>query len=256
MAKFSAYLDASGTPDQPFVIVAGYIANYMQWRVFESQWKGIHTRYGVELPFHMADFIAATARPETYAKQKHARQDYVQLAKDTEKVGKFFNNICVAQLSVINCALSCSVSMSVYNGVSSLLDLRTIVPPYAVAARTCIHMLREWEKFFQTEPAEYIFEEGDFEQGKFTDLMLDEGWPVPIYKKKKDFAGLQAADQYAWEELYSSKKELQNRTQMEFRNSFKLLLEGIPSIRREVTTEGLIKLCHFKKIDPRTGVKR
>ena len=146
--------------------------------------------------------------------------------------------------------------MSVYDGVSSLLDLRAVVSPYAVAARTCIHMIQTWEKEFEvSEPVEYIFEEGDFEQGKFTDLMVDEGWQVPIYKKKKDFAGLQGADQYAWEELFHLKQELYNQN-LVLRNSFKLLLEGIPKIRREITTASLIKLCEHKRIDPRTGVRK
>ena len=257
MAKFSAYFDASGTPDsQPFVVVAGYIANYYQWRLFEINWKLIHDQYGVDLPFHMVDFQAATSNLERYQKQSNARKDYVELAKDESKAIEFFKRICVAQLSVVNCAISCTVPMSTYNNVSSLLDLRTVVPPYAMAARICIHALHNWEREFDiSEPVEYIFEEGDFEQGKFTELMVDEGWPKPIYKKKKDFAGLQGADQYAWEELFYLKQDLQSQNPL-FRNSFKLLLEGIPKIRREVTTAGLIKVCELKGIDPRTGVRQ
>jgi hypothetical protein len=178
------------------------------------------------------------------------------VARPRVKATQFFNHLCTAQLTIVNCALSCAVPMSVYDGVSSLLDLRAVVSPYAVAARTCIHMIQTWEKEFEvSEPVEYIFEEGDFEQGKFTDLMVDEGWQVPIYKKKKDFAGLQGADQYAWEELFHLKQELYNQN-LVLRNSFKLLLEGIPKIRREITTASLIKLCEHKRIDPRTGVRK
>jgi len=257
MAKMTAYFDASGDPDsQPFVVVAGYIANFYQWRVFEHSWKLIHSDYGVDLPFHMVDFQAASSNPERYQKQRNARKDYVELAKDKSKANEFFKRICIAQLTIVNCAISCTVPMSTYNNISSLLDLRTVVPPYALAARTCIHAIHNWEREFDiAEPVEYVFEEGDFEQGKFTELMIDEGWPLPIYKKKQDFAGLQAADQYAWEEFFSLKRELQNQNQR-VRNSFKLLLEGIPKIRREITTESLIKLCELKRIDPRTGVKK
>jgi len=257
MAKMSAYFDASGSPDsQPFVVVAGYIANFYQWRMFEHSWQAIHSEYGVELPFHMAEFQAATSNPERYRRQSNARKDYIDLAKNESKAIEFFKQICIAQLTIVNCAISCSVPMSIYNNISSLLDLRTVVPPYALAARTCIHIIHKWEEDFDiSKPVEYIFEEGDFEQGKFTVLMIDEGWPLPIYKKKQDFAGLQGADQFAWEEFFSLKQESQNQNPI-MRTSFKLLLEGIPTIRREITTAALIKLCEFKGIDPRTGVKK
>jgi hypothetical protein len=257
MAKMTAYFDASGSPDsQPFVVVAGYIANFYQWRVFENSWKAIHSDYGAILPFHMAEFQAATSNLERYQSQRNARQDYIDLAKDKVKATDFFKRICIAQLTIVNCGFSCSVPMSIYNNISSLLDLRTVIPPYALAARTCIHMIHRWEREFNiSEPVEYIFEEGDFEQGKFTELMIDEGCPPPIYKKKRDSAGLQGADQFAWEEFFSLKQELQNSNPM-VRNSFKVLLEGIPTIRREITTESLIKLCELRGIDPKTGVKK
>jgi hypothetical protein len=51
--------------------------------------------------------------------------------------------------------------------------------------------LRQWEEDYGIrEPIECIFEEGDFEQGKFTLLMVDEGQFPPIYKTKNEFAGL------------------------------------------------------------------
>jgi hypothetical protein len=65
MAMFTAYFDASGNAiDQPFIIVSGYIANLFQWREFEKQWAAVHKQYSVNLPFHMAEFMAALNNPQ------------------------------------------------------------------------------------------------------------------------------------------------------------------------------------------------
>jgi hypothetical protein len=171
MAMFSAYFDCSGNAiEQPFVVVSGYIANFYQWKLFESSWEQIHKEHGVDLPFHMADFMSAHTNPR-YQLQKNARQDYVKLAKDIDKSTKFFKQLCTAQLGLTNCGISCIVKMSVYEEISSLLDLRKVVPPYALAARMCMERIHRWEDEFDVQdvPVECIFEEGDFEQGKFTE---------------------------------------------------------------------------------------
>jgi hypothetical protein len=77
---------------------------------------------------------------------------------------------------------------------------------------------------------------------------------TPIYKKKKDYAGLQGADHYAWEQSYFSKRE-QMGIPTPHRNTLKLLLKAIPKLHVPTTTATLIDLCHEKGIDPRTGVK-
>jgi hypothetical protein len=257
MAMFTAYFDASGNAvNQPYIIVAGYVANYLQWQLFEGSWRQLHAFYGVELPFHMADFVAALENPK-YKDQSHARLDYIALAKQPEKADQFLKQLSMLQVGWMHCAISCIVRMEVYNEISSLLDLRDIVPPYALAARMCIQRLRQWEQQFQMDEAgvEYIFEEGDFEQGKFTKLMVDEGEAAPIYKKKKDFAGLQAADQYAWEQYHFLAKHL-GKPEVAGRQSFSALLHGIPRLHTHPTRELLIRLCEAKGIDPRTGITK
>ena len=252
---FTAYFDASGDAVRhPHVVVTGYIANHLQWKLFELAWKAVHDDFGVGLPFHMAELNAALTRPEDYAKQKNAREDYMALAQDAKRANEFFKRICLAQCTTVNCAVSSIIPMDIYNNVSSLLELREVVPPYALGARMCIAEVHKWEKQFDIqEPVECIFEAGDFEQGKFTELMIDEGMNAPIFKRKEDFAGLQAADHYAWEQAFYLKKELR-RTHLPARDPFKALLNTIPKIHSQPTTATLINLCHAKRIDPRTGV--
>lgn len=256
MPMFTAYFDAAGDgQEQPFIVVAGYIANWLQWRSFETMWKHVHKEYGVELPFHMAEFVAATANPARYQKQTNARPDYIAIANDLSKAEQFLKMLCIAQQTIVNCGVSCSVNIDTYNDVSSLLDLRRVIPPYALAARTCIAQVHAWEhQFAVEEPVECIFESGDFEQAKFTELMTDEGMDPPIYKHKKDYAGLQAADHYSWEQFHFLKKEIRKQ-HLPARETFKFLLNTIPKMHLETTTANLIHLCHAKGIDPRTGVK-
>ncbi len=56
------------------------------------------------------------------------------------------------------------------------------------------------------ESVEYIFEHGDFGQAKFTELMEIEGEQFLIYKHKDEFAGLQAADYYSWQQFLSTQE--------------------------------------------------
>lgn len=259
MAMFTAYFDASGDAlKQPYVVVSGYIANYLQWKSYENMWTRIHDDHGVKKPFHMAEFVSALSNPK-YAQQKNARPDYIAISQDPKKARSFLLELCITQATYVNCVVTCVVPMDVYNGVSLLLDLRTVIPPYALGARMCIERVHGWERMFSVvEPVECIFEEGDFEQGKFTELMVKEGWAKPIYKKKNDYAGLQGSDQYAWE-VHNYKKEgspiinpfTSNAPQMVPLS----ILGCIPALHIQPTQESLINLCHDRGIDPKTGVQ-
>jgi hypothetical protein len=201
----------------------------------------------------MSDFVAATTNPK-YAAQTNARHDYVALAKDQDKAKEFLFKLTIIEVTYVNCSITAIVPMSVYNGVSSLLELREVVPPYALGARMCLAQINLWERHFDVkEPVECIFEEGDFEQGKFTNMMVDAGAPAPIYKKGKQFAGLQAADHYAWERAVFA-RSIQG-PDIPARESFDYLVDSIPKMHLEATTAQLIHLCHLKGIDPRTGVQ-
>jgi hypothetical protein len=105
------------------------------------------------------------------------------------------------------------------------------------------------------DPVECIFEEGDFEQGKFTDLMMADGDSVPIYKPKDKYAGLQAADLYAWERAAYEKHKMRQPDVPSPRESFHYLIGGIPTMHVQTTAAQLINLCHSRGIDPKTGVR-
>ena len=59
MTEYAVYLDASGSPDdQPYVLVAGFLATENQWLTFEPEWKKLLKKYDLGEVFHMTDFEA------------------------------------------------------------------------------------------------------------------------------------------------------------------------------------------------------
>lgn len=111
-----------------------------------------------------------------------------------------------------------------------------------------------WEQLFAVqEPLECVFEKGDLEQEKLTNLVRSEGGDHPIFRSKQDRPGLQAADHDAWEQFYYMRKS-RTGAHIPARESFKFRLNFVPCIHRDVTSESLIHLCHAKGIAPRTGV--
>ena len=58
MTEYSLYLDDSGHPkNQPYVVVAGFIASESQWLSFETAWLATLAKYGLGAVFHMTDFF-------------------------------------------------------------------------------------------------------------------------------------------------------------------------------------------------------
>jgi len=250
MALFTAFFDASGDAQKhPVVIVAGFIANLQQWGMFDHLWKRAHSEAGAELPFHAADFVSACNNPK-YADQRNARADYVRLASNPKEADLFIRHLATSIVTCVHCGISSVVPLELYQQINSVLDIRAVVPPYALAARMAIEKLHQWENQFMIgEPAEYIFESGDFEQGKFTQLMIDEGQQVPIYKPKKEFCGLQASDFYAWEQFNAFTKH--GREDYAPRESGSRLIWGVPKLTVTTTLDKLIYLCEKKGIKPR-----
>jgi len=232
------------------------LANYGQWLNYDKEWKNIHDYFGMDQPFHMADFVAATTQPK-YKSQSKARADYVEIAKDQARADLFLRSLSQCEVTNTLCGFSAIVEMSIYETVSSLLDLRKVVPPYALGARMCLEKLRQWKEYFSIhDEIECIFESGDLEQGRLIDLMVEEKENPPIFKKAIAFPGLQGADHYAWEQNNALKKY--NRLQSEFqaREIFSFLISAIPKRHTKPDTAFLINLCERKGIDPRTGIKK
>jgi hypothetical protein len=247
MGFFTAYFDASGHPaDQPFVIVAGYVANYTQWRLFNTMWENEHTSAKCDLPFHMSDFMAARRAAQKGGTAKRA--DYLRL-NDIE-ASSFILHLANWQQAYMALGVTCIVQMSEYSEINTVLDLREIVPPYALAARVCTARIEQWRvEHGIADHIECIFEDGDFERGKFIDLMRIEGMSAPIFKDKKDFPGLQAADYLAWEMKYQVTADMDGKKPVQ-RVPLQRLM-AIPHVYIQPKKHELIALCEAKGIMPK-----
>lgn len=238
MAKLSAmtaHFDASGHPsDQPFVVVSGYVANYYQWYRFNILWDAAHAKFGVAIPFHMSDFMARAGQ-------------YKKWAKDDPQAEAFLMELTTIQQLYMLLGVSCVVDMGTYNDINDVMMMDTMLPAYALGARSCVAILQKWQKEFSLEfPIECIFEDGDFGRGKFIELMRVERMPAPIFKDKQDFPGLQAADHIAWEQANFLKRERVG-THLPRRESFGRLL-SIPHIHLQTTLESLLNVAEQKGI--------
>jgi hypothetical protein len=79
MAMFTAYFDASGSPDQTEVLtVAGFIAPVEQWLFFEKDWKEVLARYGVS-SLHMKEFAHSRGEFCSWKDDKIKRQSFLSL---------------------------------------------------------------------------------------------------------------------------------------------------------------------------------
>ncbi len=251
MAFFTGFFDASGnSADQPYVAVAGYIANWCQWRFLENHWRDIHKEYAINVPFHAADFVASQENPDRYAKQKNAREDYVALAKIPGAGRICLRKLCVAQLSLVSCGISSVIPLKIYDQIDSD-ELQERIPPFALGARMCNGLVRKWEKAFQIpQPVECIFDKGDFGNGQYSHLMREEGENDPIFRNSEEYAGLQAADHYAWEQTFFLKRELQGRQSPE-RADFIAQLHMIPHIHGTHNAASLLDVCRLHGIEAR-----
>jgi hypothetical protein len=241
MAKpsaYTAYFDASGHPsDQPFVVVAGYIANINQWKLFNRMWENVHKEFDIELPFHASDF---------YARAK--QYEHLPKGNDEGTSHDFITMLASAQQIYMLLHVSCIVDMGVYRNIADVFQMETMVPAFALGARTCVSLVENWQKDFGIEfPIECIFEDGDFGRGKFMDLMRVERMPSPVFKDKADFAGLQAADHIAWEAGSHLKREQAARAPVPRTHPFTQQL-AIPHLHVQATLENLLEICERKGI--------
>jgi len=241
MSPFTAYFDASGHPsDQPFVIVSGYVANFLQWQVFNCSWEEAHKKFDVPLPFHMADFM-------------YRGKPYDKWGKDSEEAERFLTSLCTIQQLNTLLSVSCIVEMGDYRQIEEVIQIDTMLPAFALGARWCIAILEEWQKKHGIEyPIECVFEDGDFGRGKFIELMRDERMPAPVFKNKEDFPGLQAADHIAWEQANHLKRERKTGQKSPARPPFARLL-SVPHLHHVTDLGSLLDICEKKGIPIRRG---
>jgi hypothetical protein len=114
MTEYAVYLDDSGHPDnQPYVVVAGFVAREEQWLAFESAWRSALKRNVLGSVFHMVEFESG---PKTKAK------------------GKILEDLTTTISSHVQGAFSVFVDMEAYRKVNETYTLEECLGE-AVCAR-------------------------------------------------------------------------------------------------------------------------
>jgi hypothetical protein len=208
LSAFTCYFDASGKEsDQPVVATAGYVACAEAWVSFERDWLKRLGEDGLTY-WHTSEFNGHTGEFEKGWKGNNERKrklvvDLVQIIRDN--VGRQFGS---------------SVKVSDIERVFTVEQKRRYsVSASSLTAAACAAAVRLWTRsqHLRSLP-ELIFEEGDKDEDATVSRMLvQEGFPLPIFKPKKkriDSHGLvrepaiplQAADLLAYEIFDPSRK--------------------------------------------------
>lgn len=183
MTDYAAYLDDSGHPtDQPYVVVAGFLASEADWLSFLPEWGAALTKYGIGPIFHMTEFRGAIPK----AKQNKMLEELTRIIANRVSHG-----------------FSVAVDMKAYREINDLYPLEESVgTPFAIAARTVARGINEW-KSGNLRPGDRLqvfIEAGTKHMGDMEEAFRRDELPLP-QRVQKNNPAVQPADLLAWETL-------------------------------------------------------
>jgi len=184
MTEFALYLDDGGHPDdQPFLVVAGYVAPESKWLEFEPQWRNALARFNLGNTFHMTDFMSQ-------------RRKYTSLKFD--QILSTFASIIKANTSHL---FVCAIDIAAYKRMNETHALEECHgAPYALAARSLATELNIW-KTRNLHPEDHLLifvEEGTKHYGDLEQVFKRDKLPMP-HRIPKSMPQVQPADILAWE---------------------------------------------------------
>jgi hypothetical protein len=186
---FVAYIDASGHPRDGAMLVTGsYISSAESWRLFETEWNQILSKYKVPY-FHRNKFIS---RNGPFSDAKWKREDLCTgfLA---ELIGSIGRAGCSGVVTLLPLA-----DWGLVNREYCLEEER--FTPFSVTGCMSITGAYEWCKGrgVPFDQVEFIFEDGDEDKG---DLIhwTHKAWGITPLFKSKTAVPLQACDFLAGE---------------------------------------------------------
>jgi Protein of unknown function (DUF3800) len=184
VTAISAYFDDSGKKETEVLLVGGYVAPVAQWERFCDHWRLLLAKKHLD-EFKRSKFLR-------FPKPAGLRilQDFAQIIEDFTVQ-----------------AFACAVWMEDWKAANRKFQMtRFHMYPYAICARTCVKMVRDWCRGTgrKTSEAEYFFDEGSEHADEFGKLLKFDRNPevkaiIPIPGKSHKIRPLQAADFFAWE---------------------------------------------------------
>ncbi|MGA1987049.1 MAG: hypothetical protein ABSG72_12330 [Candidatus Sulfotelmatobacter sp.] len=193
MTDYALYLDASGHPDdQPYIVVAGFIATEEQWLTFEREWEDALREHGLASIFHMVDFEAA----------KHANRGDI-----LEHLTEIINRRTLAHFSGF-------VDLNDYRKVNAIYSMEEVVgTPYAIAARGMATFVNRWkrENLSDEDDLRTFVEQGTKHQGDMDEAFRRDALSLPVTVPKSN-PRVQPGDLLAWEIFHFLKNGTERRS--------------------------------------------
>jgi hypothetical protein len=206
---YQLYCDDSGThAASPIAVAAAYVSTERGWATFESQWRAICSREGLEY-FHMTDFVASVANPEIKpygdwdrGRRERVFSDFVRVINENKRAG--------FAVAVPKKAYARILKEQMPDAVREKFgDFH-----FTYAVRSLLLLVARWRKDSQiTLPIHYTFdpvdrraEKSEIEKPWLHDETI-KTWGNLLgitfggcaFKSKKNATPLQAADVLAWQ---------------------------------------------------------
>ena len=181
MTEYALYLDDGGHPnDQPFLVVAGYVACEERWLAFEPEWRKALARFDLGDVFHMTDFMSCRYTP---LKRDHILGSLAAVVK-AHTIRPF----------------ACAIDIAAYKRVNEDMALEECHgAPFALVVRSVARDIHLWKRTITAEDRLLTFvEEGTKHFGEMEKVMKRDGIPVPN-RVPKALPQVQPADILAWE---------------------------------------------------------
>jgi hypothetical protein len=175
---FTAYFDASGSPDDTSVVsLVGLLSTTEKWIAFSNQWEECLCAFGVSA-LHMKHFA-------------HSENEFSAWRNDEPRRRRFLSGLMYAIEHHVEYTVACTVLMDDYKSVDQRYRLSDFMRPYTFAASTCVSAIIPWTRMARCNPREigYIFEKGDPDQADvqrcWEELYPDAGIR-PLFLRKVD----------------------------------------------------------------------
>lgn len=192
------------------VIVAGFVSDVNTLLHFDEAWKDVLKEEGVGC-FHMKDFVHSEGKFSSW-KQDQRRRDY------------FIRRLITALRVAARYSISAAIRMSDYTECDRNYMLHESHHPCPLCARVTIGKTLRWANGIPVDEVELVFGQGPEHAGELLETMKVLGGPIPTFKDRCKFPGLQAADLIAWEHLKAYNNNiLWGKDVRPFRSSLKQL---------------------------------
>jgi Protein of unknown function (DUF3800) len=245
VAMFTAYFDASGTPQETALTMAGYVADEQKWVKFENCWQEILGRENIK-SFHMTDFVSCHGEFEGWKERPAIKNRFLT---DLQECARKFTNK----------RFSASVVISDYNAINDKFRLEEFFGrPYSFCGISCVEHVRKWATARRrVRELMFAFEDGDKDQGNIKTICSKRFRPriTAVFLPKDKCLPFQAADLAAWKTRYPIREAVGDKDYTVA--DLERLLSSTREYLRPPHSGGvfdfnsLLKICRDYKIPPR-----